>query len=58
MMTLKDKLLAELEKARTDYLRLLESIPESEYSRPSGNEAWNRVGFREGVRSRGKDGWE
>ena len=36
----KDFLLATLENAREEYLRLLESIPESDYSKRSGNEAW------------------
>ena len=36
----KDSLLATLDNAREEYLRLLESIPESGYSKRSGNEAW------------------
>lgn len=36
----KESLLATLERAREEYLRLLESIPESDYCKPSSNEAW------------------
>ena len=36
----KDSLLAILEQAREEFLHLLESIPESDYSKRSGNQAW------------------
>jgi hypothetical protein len=36
----KDSLLVMLDNAREEYLRLLESVPESDYSKASGNEAW------------------
>ncbi len=39
-MTLKEDLLKEIEETRARFLQLLESIPESEYARPSGNAAW------------------
>ena len=36
----KESLLAVLERAREEFMQLLESIPESDYSSPSGNKAW------------------
>ena len=39
-MTLKEDLLNEIEETRVRYHRLLDAIPESEYARQSGNEAW------------------
>jgi uncharacterized damage-inducible protein DinB len=39
-MTLKDELLAEIEETRERFLKFLDSIPESEYTRQSGNAAW------------------
>lgn len=38
--TSKESLLATLERAREKYMQLLDSIPESDYTKPSGNEAW------------------
>ena len=38
-MTLQDELLTEIEDTRARFLQFLDSIPEAEYSRLSGNEA-------------------
>jgi hypothetical protein len=39
-MTLKDDLLQEIEETRGRFQQLLDSIPESDYPRQSGNSAW------------------
>jgi len=39
-MTVKESMLAELEQTRGEFLRLLESVPEADYAKQSGNEAW------------------